>query len=103
MMLDNPPNQASLTFRIGTYQTFLEAMLVRLAEQGVPDTHNAGTVYPLARLTTRNASDLAIALLDAWAGVADIGTFYQERIANEGFLGTALHTPSMVLLTEDIG
>ena len=30
----------------------------------------------------------SIALLDAWATVADVLTFYQERIANEGYLRT---------------
>ena len=103
MTLVNPPNQSSLTFRIGTYQTFVDAMLARLAGQAIRDPDSGELVYPLARLTTRNASDLAIALLDAWAGVGDVATFYQERIANEGFLGTAQQTHSVVLSTEEIG
>ena len=45
-------------------------------------------VMPLAGLTTRDPSDPSIALLDAWAVVADVLTFYQERIANEGYLPT---------------
>ena len=43
----------------------------------------------LPELTARDPDDPAIALLDAWATVADVVTFYQERIANEGFLRTA--------------
>ena len=34
-------------------------------------------------LTTRDDDDFTIALLDAFASVADVLTFYQERIANE--------------------
>src|SRR5689334_19075222 len=78
-------------------------MLARLAEQAVPGPGGGELVYPLANLTTRNPSDLAIALLDAWAVVGDVATFYQERIANEGFLGTAQQTHSVVLSTEEIG
>lgn len=36
----------------------------------------------------RDDSDPSIALLDAWAVVADVLTFYQERISNEGNLST---------------
>ena len=42
--------------------------------------------------------DLAIAILDAWATVAYILTFYQERIANEGFLRTATERMSILEL-----
>ena len=45
--------------------------------------------YPLRNLKTRDPNDFAIALLDAWATVADVLTFYHERIANEGYLRTA--------------
>ncbi|HEX8777158.1 MAG TPA: putative baseplate assembly protein [Rhodanobacter sp.] len=49
-------------------------------------------------LTTRTASDPAIAFLDAWATVADVLTFYQERIANEGYLRTATERRSVLEL-----
>src|SRR5262249_38432797 len=52
--------------------------------------------YPaLSGLTTRDPSDPAIAVLDAWAAVADVLTFYQERIANEGYLRTATERRSV--------
>src|SRR5262249_10036419 len=51
--------------------------------------------HPLKGLTTRQVSDPAIALLDAWAVAADVLTFYQERIANEGYLGTAQEDRSL--------
>ena len=44
-----------------------------------------------------------IALLDAWATVADVLTFYQERIANEGYLRTATERLSILELSRLIG
>ena len=52
--------------------------------------------YPLSRLATRSTGDPAIAILDAWALVADVLTFYQERIANEGYLRTATERRSIL-------
>jgi hypothetical protein len=42
-------------------------------------------------------------LLDAWATVADVLTFYQERIANEGFIGTATERRSILELARLVG
>ena len=47
--------------------------------------------------------DPAIALLDAWAVAGDVLTFYQERIANEGFLRTATERRSVLELARAIG
>ena len=60
-------------------------------------------VYPLKRLTTREPGDPSIALLDAWAMLADVLTFYQERIANEGYLTTATERRSVLELAKLIG
>lgn len=49
----------------------------------------AAPAYPLRALTTRETSDPTIALLDAWAVVADVLTFYRERLTNDGYLRTA--------------
>jgi hypothetical protein len=57
----------------------------------------------LASLTTRDSNDAAIALLDAWATIGDVLTFYQERIANEGYLGTATERRSILELARLVG
>src|SRR5437762_13703363 len=57
----------------------------------------------LSSLTTREGDDPTIGLVDAWAGVLDVLTFYQERIANEGFLRTATDRPSIRELANEIG
>src|SRR6185312_4491334 len=77
-IVDNPPGAPRLRYRIDTHAGFLARMI-----DGIP------TAGALAKLTTRDPGDPSIAVLDAWAVVGDILTFYQERIANEGFLGTA--------------
>ena len=60
--------------------------------------------YPqLAGLTSREPDDPAIALLDAWAMVGDVLTFYQERIANEGYLRTATERRSVLELGRLVG
>jgi hypothetical protein len=64
----------------------------------------SSTDYPeLARLRTREKTDSAIALLDAWAIVGDVLTFYQERIANEGYLRTATERRSILELARLVG
>jgi hypothetical protein len=59
--------------------------------------------YPLRNLKTRDPNDFAIALLDSWATVGDVLAFYQERIANEGYLRTATELRSILELARLIG
>lgn len=97
----NPPGLAALAYRVGTHGTILRRMLARLPIQLVDD--GSGGHRPLARLTTRAGDDPTIALLDAWATVGDVLTFYTERIANEGFLRTATERRSVLELARLIG
>ena len=90
----NRPGLNALTYRVGTHATFLETMLARLSSKDYPE---------LAALKTRNPGDPAIALLDSWALVADVLTFYQERIANEGYLRTATERRSILELARLVG
>ncbi len=62
-----------------------------------------GRPRPLLALPTRAAGDPSVAMLDAWATVADVLTFYQERIANEGYLRTATERRSLLELARLIG
>lgn len=97
----NRPGLDALAYRIGTHATFLETMKACLAFTCLPDKDkcekNSGP-YLGNLLTTRSNDDPAIAMLDAWATVADVLTFYQERIANEGYLGTATERLSVLEL-----
>src|SRR5260370_35460502 len=76
----NQPGLSAIAYRVGTHSQFKQSMLASLSS-----TQQAA----LIDLKTRGDDDLSIALLDAWAVVAGILTFYQERIANESYLRTA--------------
>lgn len=91
----NRPGLAALNYRVGTHATFLETMLARLS--------NNSQFPALANLTTRATNDPSIALLDSWATVADVLTFYQERIVNEGYLRTATERRSILELARLVG
>src|SRR5579872_994439 len=104
----NRPGLSTLAYRVGIHATFLETMLARLSNMGIPlgelnpmlaDPGKANELqYPLNALTTRATDDPSIALLDAWAVLADVLSFYQERIANEGYLRTATERRSLIEL-----
>lgn len=81
----NRPGLSAIVFRVGTYSSFRLSMLQRIAN-----------TQALSALQTRTDDDYAITLLDMWATVADVLTFYQERIANEGYLRTALQRDSVL-------
>jgi uncharacterized phage protein gp47/JayE len=103
----NPPGLTALAYRVGDYATFYETMLARLSgltlEIASPDGSAPRSVMPLKGLTTRDPADPSIALLDAWSVVCDVLTFYQERIANEGYLPTAIERRSLLELSRLIG
>ena len=93
----NTTNRAglgALSYRVGTYATFFETMQARLSSAAFP---------ALANLKTREKVDASIALLDAWSAVGDVLTFYQERIANEGYLRTATERRSILEQARLIG
>jgi hypothetical protein len=85
--IENRPGLPALSSRVGDRAAFLASMTARLSSRPALDA-----------LTTREPDDPAIALLDGWAVVADVLTFYQERIANEGYLRTATEPESLARL-----
>ena len=92
--MTNRPGLTTIAYRVGTQAQFKQRLLARLT---------VSERAALAGLQTREDDDFAIALLDAWATVADVLTFYQERIANEAFLRTATERLSLVHLARTIG
>ena len=106
----NRPGLSALSARVGTHGAFLETMKARLSSLTLPANNavdstdaKAQPLRPLAGLRTRDAGDPAIALLDAWATVADVLSFYQERITNEGYLRTATERRSLFELSRLLG
>jgi hypothetical protein len=78
--------------RVGTHASFDAAMRADL--DAAPE---------LAGLRARDTDDPALALLDAWAVALDVLAFYQERIAAEGYLGTATEDRSVRELATTVG
>lgn len=100
----NRPGLDALSYRVGTHATFLETMMARLTTLYLNDAERKGDVKRILHyLTTRSFDDPSLALLDAWATVADVLTFYQERIANEGYLRTATERRSILELARLVG
>jgi hypothetical protein len=88
----NRAGLSALAWRVGRHSDFKESMLAGIS-----------ALPALRPLTTREDDDLSVALIDAWAAALDVLTFYQERIANEGFLRTATERRSLQELAREIG
>ena len=84
-VVENPPAQPALSWRVAPHSHALARMQEALGERRLP------------------AEDPAHAVLDAWALVADVVSFYTERIAQEGYLRTATELGSVRLLARAIG
>ncbi len=76
--LFNRPGQSTLNYRVGDYTSFRQALL-----QALPDENELRHWRPGAE------GDLAVQLVEWWAYLADILTFYNERIAHQAYLRTA--------------
>lgn len=85
-VLYNRPGLSAIAYRIGTHAEVLASLQARLSSQDHP---------ALAKLRTRDSDDFSIALLDAYACMADVLSFYQERLANESYLRTATERLSL--------
>ena len=105
--LENRPGLDEIAYRAGRHGEFFETMKARLSTMTVEapgvDGQTLETFRPLDGLTTRDPSDPSIALLDTWATVGDVLTFYQERMANEGYLRTAQERRSILELARLTG
>jgi hypothetical protein len=76
--IDNPSGLRRLAYRVGDFETFRRMLLA----------HEPGE-SELDRWRPTAGDDLGMQVLDWWAYIADILTFYNERIANEDYLATA--------------
>jgi photosystem II stability/assembly factor-like uncharacterized protein len=97
----NRPGLPALSYRLGNYTAIRQRLLSQLT-RSFPNLEQPQGVS-LRKLTTRDPNDPAIALLDALAVLADVLYFYQERIANEGYLITATELKSVLELTRMVG
>lgn len=92
--IQNRPGLSAIAYRTGTYNTFYQTLLARIAQSRQPS---------LRQLRSREPDDFTIALLDAFSVMGDVLTFYSERIANESYLGTATERRSVAWLANLVG
>jgi uncharacterized phage protein gp47/JayE len=94
--IDNAPGLASLAYRIGTFTTFRQAMLDRTPAHDLL----ANVPNPFAGWRPGADGDFQTFLIELWAYLADVLTFYQERIANEAYVQTATQRDSALRIVE---
>jgi hypothetical protein len=90
--LYNRPGLPRIDYRAGTFGEFREATIEAAARR--PELRN---------WTARSSDDMGIGLLECWAYIADVLTFYTERAANESFLRTARLRDSILHLAALVG
>jgi hypothetical protein len=94
LAIDNRPGLSAITHRVGSHSSFRASLEAALSSRDVS---------PLRNLGTRSDDDITIALIDGFSAMADVLTFYSERIANESFLRTATERRSVLELARLIG
>jgi hypothetical protein len=92
--IDNRGGLSAIAYRIGDYAQFRASLHAALS---------SSALTPLPRLGTRDNDDFTIGLIDALACSADVITFYQERIANESWLRTAVERISLQEMGKLVG
>jgi predicted phage baseplate assembly protein len=88
----NLPNLPAIHYRTGDFLAFRYALLQPLDNETALSAWRPGA-----------QGDLAVQMIEWWAYLADILTFYNERIANEDYLGTAVLPESINHLVQLLG
>ncbi len=103
LSLVNRPGLSALRYRVGTFETFRQAMLDRLVVVPVDGVDPYDPARKTTMLTTFDSGDYGIAMLELWAYVCAVLTFYQQAYANEAFLRTSTLRESLVELAALLG
>jgi hypothetical protein len=90
-VVSNPPGLPEISYRVDDFTGFRRALLrPRPGEQAISTWRPA-------------PGDLGLQVLEWWAYLGDVLTFYNERIANESYLGTATQQSSVANLVALLG
>jgi len=92
LTISNSPGLSAISYRVGDFNSFREALLQALAGE-----------TQLTAWRPNAVTDLALQMIEWWAYLGDILTFYNERIANESYLGTATQAQSVRSLIALLG
>ena len=88
----NPSALSAISYRIGDFVAFRQQLLRALPNEAALTAWQPGA-----------EGDLAVQMIEWWAYLADILTFYNERIANEDYLTTAQLPESVNHLVQALG
>ncbi len=91
-VISNLPGRSVLAYRVGDYLTFRHALLLSRPSE-----------VELANWRPSAKGDLGLQMLEWWAYLADILTFYNERIASQTYLRTADLPESLQRLIRILG
>jgi hypothetical protein len=83
----NPPGRTQIDYRAGDYVSFRHVLLRGLPGETELTRVTGGRLVQLWRPGARG--DLAVQMIEWWAYLADVLTFYNEQIAGEAYLRTA--------------
>ncbi len=105
----NPPGLSHIRYKVGEFSSFIRRMRTRMHAITVPD-EKGRPHRPLSGVDSRikasqqaGKMDFGMALLDSWAVVCDVLSFYTDRIANEAYLPTAKQDRSVLELAHMVG
>ena len=102
----NLPGLQQIVFRAGDFNSFRTALLTPLtAPPGQPPAEVSLTAWNSGRGIDSDPSviDLGVMMVEWFAYLADILTFYNERIANEDYLRTCVLPPTPAALVNLLG
>jgi hypothetical protein len=90
-VVSNPPGLPQISYRVDDFTGFRRALL-----RNLPHEQSIGPWRPAP-------GDLGLQVLEWWAYLADVLTFYDERIANESYLRTAQRPGNLANLVALLG
>lgn len=103
---ENPPGRSVLRYRSGIFESFVEQMLDRClvlsVERRSREGPDAASPLRFIHLNMAEPDHWLVALVKSWATVADVLSFYTERMIQEGYLRTAVEDLSVYELVRMI-
>jgi hypothetical protein len=98
-VITNLPGLKQIVFRAGDFNSFRTALLTPLASEAALTAWNSGRGID----SDPSVIDLAVMMVEWFAYLADVLTFYNERIANEDYLRTCVLPPTPAALVNLLG
>ncbi|HUB51278.1 MAG TPA: hypothetical protein VL986_03975 [Terracidiphilus sp.] len=86
----NAPGLSQIAYRVGDFNSFRAALLTPLMNPDGTPAEVALNAWTASQGSDPAVPDLGVMMAEWWAYIGDVLSFYNERIANEDYLGTAM-------------